>query len=226
MEVAQKYGVVFNPKKTCQGLSSEILWMPLWRVWVHLNPEKADDVQALPTPTNVTELQEFLGMVMCLSPIIPLLSILTAPLCELLKKDTEFNRDASYQAAFQCVNDAVASDTTLWYFDASCTIAVQIDASQVGHGATLLQDSKPVDSARKTLTEVEHYYANIECEMLAVIFGAEWLRTYVYGRPFTTESDHMLLESITTKSLVDTPAQLQHVSTPAGVWLHSPLLPW
>ena len=45
--------------------------------------------------------------------------------------------------------------------------------------------------------------------MLAVVFGAEWFRTYVYGRPFTIESDHKPLESITKKSLADTPAQLQ-----------------
>ena len=44
--------------------------------------------------------------------------------------------------------------------------------------------------------------------MLAVVFGAEWFRTYVYGRPFIIESDHKPLESISKKSLADTPAQL------------------
>ena len=45
--------------------------------------------------------------------------------------------------------------------------------------------------------------------MLAVVFRAEWFRTCVYGRPFTIESDHKPLESITKKSLTDTPAWLQ-----------------
>ena len=45
--------------------------------------------------------------------------------------------------------------------------------------------------------------------MLAVVFGAEWFRTNVYARPFTIESDHKPLESITQKSLADTLAQLQ-----------------
>ena len=52
-------------------------------------------------------------MVTYLSPFIPGLSTLTAPLHELLKKDAEFTWDASYQTAFQCVKDAVVSDTTL-----------------------------------------------------------------------------------------------------------------
>ena len=47
--------------------------------------------------------------------------------------------------------------------------------------------------------------------MLAVVFRTEWFRTYVYGRPFTIESDHKPLESITKKSLADTPAKLQHM---------------
>ena len=45
--------------------------------------------------------------------------------------------------------------------------------------------------------------------MLAVVFGAEKFRTYVYGRPFTIGSDHKPLESIIKKSLADTPARLQ-----------------
>ena len=43
-----------------------------------------------------------------------------------------------------------------------------------------------------------------------VVFGAEWFRTYVYGRPLTIESDHKPLESITKNSLADTPAWVQH----------------
>ena len=45
--------------------------------------------------------------------------------------------------------------------------------------------------------------------MLGGVIRAEQFRTYVYGRPFTIESDHKPLESITKKSLADTPTQLQ-----------------
>ena len=110
---------------------------------VHLDPKKVDAVHALPTPTNITELQKFLGMVTYLSPFILGLSTLTPPLLELLKKDAEFSWDASYQTTFQCDKDAVLSDTTLQYFDASCPITVQVDASQVRFRAALLNDNKP-----------------------------------------------------------------------------------
>ena len=112
---------------------------------------------------------------------------------------------------FQSVKDAVVSDTTLWYLDASCPITVQVDASQVGLGVASLQDNKPVAFASKALTKVECQYANIEVEMLAVVFRAEQFRTYVYGRPLTIKSDHKPMESVTKKSLTDTPAWLQHM---------------
>ena len=91
-EVAWMYGLVFNPKKTqvkaplvkffgC--LYDESVFPP--------DPEKVDAVHALPTPTNVTKFQDFLGMVMYPSPFIPGLPTLTASLHELLKKDAGFN---------------------------------------------------------------------------------------------------------------------------------------
>ena len=92
-----------------------------------------------------------------LNTFIPGLSTLTAPLCELLKKDAEFSLDASYQTAFQHVKDTVVSDTTLQYIDASCPITAQVDASQVGLGAALLQDNKSVAFTSNALTEVEHH---------------------------------------------------------------------
>ena len=146
---------------------------------------------------------------MYLSPFIPGLSTLTAPLCELLKKDTDFIWNCTYDATFQQVKEAVVSDTTLRYFDPSLPLTIQVDASQVGLGAALLQNGKPIAFASKALTKTECRYANIEREMLAAVFGVERFHTYVYGQSFTIKSDHKLLESISWKNLADMPAWLQ-----------------
>ena len=96
---------------------------------VQLDPDKVVAVHAIPAPTNVTELQKFLGMVMYLIPFIPGLSTLTAPLCELLKKDIDFTWNHTYDATFQHVRDAIVSDSTLWYFGSSLPMTIQVDAS-------------------------------------------------------------------------------------------------
>ena len=103
---------------------------------VHPDVDKVDAVHTLPVHWQTSpELQEFLGMVMYLSPFILGLSTLTAPLHELLKKDTDFTWNTTYNAAFQCVKDAIISDAPpSRYFYPSFPVTVQVDASQVGLG--------------------------------------------------------------------------------------------
>ena len=137
---------------------------------------------------------------MYLSPFIPDLSTLTY---------LAWNRN--YDVAFQCIKDAVVSDTTLRYFNPSLPLTIQVDASQVGLDVALLQNHKTIAFASKALTKAKHHYTNIEREMLAVIFGAERFSIYIYGRSFTIESDHKPLESISQKNLLDTSAQVQHM---------------
>ena len=90
-------------------------------------------------------------------------------------------------------------------------MTIQVNASQIGLGAALLQDNKPIAFASKALTDAEHRYTNIKREMLAVVFGVERFHTYIYGWSFMIESDHKPLESISRKNLADTPAQLQYM---------------
>ena len=131
---------------------------------VHPDPGKDDAIHPLPAPTSITELQEFLGLVMYLSPFIPGLSTLTAPLHELLKKDTDFIWNCTYNAAFQQVKEGVISDTTLRYVDPSLPVTIQVNASQVDLRAALLQNGKPMAFVSKSLTKTECQYTNIERE--------------------------------------------------------------
>ena len=77
--------------------------------------------------------------------------------------------------------------------------------------ACLIQDNKPVAFASKALTSVEARYANIERELLAVVYGCERFHTYLYGRSFTVESDHKPLESIHLNNLIAAPRRLRRM---------------
>ena len=116
-------------ENTCEGSSHQFLQLPLQCQWCPPRPRKGQHRTHLTGTNNVTELQEFLGLVTYLSPFIPGLSTLTAPLHELLEKDTDFIWNCTYDAAFQWVKEAVISDTTLRYFDPSLPMTIQVDAS-------------------------------------------------------------------------------------------------
>ena len=81
-----------------------------------------------------------------------------------MKKDADFTWNACYEAAFQQVKQAIISNTILRYFDPSLPVTIQVDALQVGLGAALLQNNKPIAFASKALTNAECRYANIERE--------------------------------------------------------------
>jgi len=49
-------------------------------------------------------------------------------------------------------------------------------------------------------------YAKIEKELLAIVFGAEKLNQYTYGRKVTVESDHFPIKVIYRKPLVAAPS--------------------
>ena len=55
------------------------------------DPDKVNVMQQWPTPSNVTELQNFLGSVNYLCKFIPYLSDLIWPLQELLKSSNDFD---------------------------------------------------------------------------------------------------------------------------------------
>ena len=74
-----------------------------------------------------------------------------------------------------------------------------------------MQAGKPIAFASKSLSDCETRYANIEQEMLAVVFGCERFHTYVYGTRFTVESDHKPLEMIILKNLAAAPQRLQRM---------------
>ena len=149
-------------------------------------------------------------MITWLSPFIPKMSENTATLRELLHQDSKFTWNETYHTAFHHLKQRICVDVTLRHCDVNLPVEVHVDPSLRGLGGALVQDGKPVAFASKALTPTERY-ANIERELLAVVFGVERFHTYVYGRTFTVYSDHKPLEQIQRKTLADAPVRLQRM---------------
>ena len=162
-------------------------------------------------PVNSTELQEFLGIATYMSPFLPKLSQQTAPLRDLLKKEAEFEWTPLHDAVFEDTKALICRHVTLSYFRPEVDSVVQVDASSRGLGAILLQNGKPITFASKTLSDCEQRYANIEREMLAVVFGCERFHTYLFGKRFLVQSDQKPLEMIHRKNLAAAPQRLQRM---------------
>ena len=124
------------------------------------------------------------------------MSDLTSNLRDFLKKDSLFQSTETHETEVQLLRKAINTDANLQYFNPKKSITLQVDASQVGLWAALLQDSKVIAYASKSLTPVEKRYGNIEREMLAVLIGCLKFHYYLYSRKFICNNDHQPLEQI------------------------------
>lgn len=176
------------------------------------DPSKVDAIMHMPIPSDVEGVRRLLGMATFLSRYIPRFSDVTAPLRQLMNSDEPFYWDqTTHGLAFDNLKRCLASDEVLAYYDVSKPVVIQCDSSQSGLGAVLLQDNRPVEYASHSLSPTEQSYAQIEKELLAIVFGLERLHSYVYGRHTIVETDHKPLLSIVKKPLTSAPKRLQRM---------------
>ncbi|XP_046573846.1 uncharacterized protein K02A2.6-like [Haliotis rubra] len=173
---------------------------------------KVEAITNMPTPTDKQGIQRILGMVNFVQKFVPNLSEVTAPLRDLLKSDVNFRWDEQVHGkCLEKIKHILSEPPVLKYFGNDAETSLQCDASQNGLGVCLIQNGQPVAYASRSLTNTEKQYAQIEKEMLAIVFGMERFEQYVYGRKVVVESDHKPLESILRKSLLCALKRLQRM---------------
>lgn len=212
MKRAQDNSVKFNKNKCKIGLKQvHYMGHVFTENGIKPDEEKVAAIHKIDTPSCRKDVERFLGVVTYLSRFIPNLSEVTAPLRVLLKKDVQWHWEHEQVIAFAKLKDVLCNSPVLEYYDVNKSVILSVDASQTGLGAVLIQDGHPVAYASKSLSDTERRYAQIEKEMLAIVFGAERFHQYIYNKQVTVETDHKPLVTIFKKSLVDCPARLQRM---------------
>ena len=177
-----------------------------------IHPGKVQAILEMPDPGDAAAIHRLIGMVTYFAKFVPRLSDITEPLRELIRHDTEWVWDHPQKKAFKKLKEAVSSAPVLRYYSLEDEVTMQCDASKSGLGAALIQLGQPVAFASHALTPAETRYAQIEKELLAIVYACEKFDVYVYGRTeVTIQSDHKPLECIFKKPLNTAPMRLQHM---------------
>ena len=179
------------------------------------DPEKMKSITEFPTPQNVNELRRFLGMVNYMSKFLPHVTDVLHSLYNLIKKDVPWNWSTNEVKAFQHVKEMIGNSPTLSFYDPNKELTLENDASEYGLGSALMQEGKPIAFASRALTSTERNYAQIEKEMLAILYGLNKFHHFTYGRKVTVVTDHKPIVSIVKKALTQAPKRLQ------GMLLHA-----
>ncbi|XP_055905818.1 uncharacterized protein K02A2.6-like [Eupeodes corollae] len=162
---------------------------------------KVAAIKKLPRPTNLKELQSFMGKINYYNSFIKNFSQIAAPLNELRKQDVLFQWRVPQENAFQNLKQQIEDATHLAHFKPELPIILATDASYYGIGAVISHlnpdgTEQPIAHASKTLNDSQRNYSQIEKEAFSIIFGVTKFRQYLYGRRFILYTDHKPLISL------------------------------
>ena len=165
------------------------------------NEEKIEAIQKLNPPKNTKELKSFLGAIQYMAKFLPKLSEQTDRLRKLLKKNEPWNWGEEKQKDFEKIKRMLTEGPCLAYYAKDKDNIVTTDASTTGLGITLWQkqddgNTKPIAYGSRCLNETEKKYSIGKLGLLAVVWGLEKFRFYLYGKKVYLYTDHQALEPL------------------------------
>lgn len=161
---------------------------------------KIEAVQNFPTPKNIHNVRQFLGLASFFRRFIKDFAIMARPLSKLLKKNAPWNWNVEQEKAFQDLKSKLVSRPVLALFDPERECELHTDASKLVVGGILLQKQsdvklQPVAYYSRQTTPEEQHFTSYELETLAVISSLSKFRSYLLGLEFTIVTDCNSLRS-------------------------------
>ena len=176
MERAAQKGLTLNSKKCCiKQPCVSFFGVTFSADGMSPDPKKIQGIVDMPAPQDPTQ-----------TAVIPRNGQLYAPIYSTFvckHSTTPTTSYKEYSVPMDTLNttglpeterlDHRSTNRSLKFYNRNKAITVQADASKDGLGAALLQDNQPIAFASKTLSDTEKRYANIERELLAVVFACQ-----------------------------------------------------
>ena len=140
LETAHMNSVTLNAKKlNFKSTDWPFFGHNLTPEGLKIDPKKVETILSMQAPTNIKDLQSFLGLLKYLNRFSANLVQIAEPLQRLCKKDTVYAWESQQQEAFEAIKVVITTTPVLAYFDKDKKHYIQTDASQKGLGAVLLQ---------------------------------------------------------------------------------------
>ncbi|GMJ13949.1 hypothetical protein HRI_005064100 [Hibiscus trionum] len=167
---------------------------------------KVECILNWPIPNNVKELRGFLGLSGYYKRFVKDYGTMTRPLTNLFKKGGWHWNDIEKEA-FERLKRAVSSAPVLALLDFNAEFSIEIDASEGGVGAVLVQKGRPLAFFSRGLGVRHQELSVYEKEMLVVLMAVRKWSAYLVGRHFKIKTDHQSLKFLAENQAVTTTQQ-------------------
>ena len=198
MDRLRAANLMLQPDK-CEFLRHEVTYLGhiIGENGIRPDPQKISAVKNFPTPKNIKNIRQFLGLAGYYRRFISDFSKIANPLSNLLKKDVAFKWTDVTQEAFDTLKELLCKEPILQYPDFNRAFILTTDASDFAIGGILSQGEighdLPIAYASRVLNAPEKNYSTIEKELLAITYCVNHFRPYLYGKKFTLVTDHQPL---------------------------------
>ena len=134
-----------------------------------------------------------------------------------MKKDVAFNLQKPQLDAIEKLKILITSAPILKIFDPNLPTRLKIDASSKGVGALLEQNHGSLENPQwhsigyssRALRDFEKRYAQIEKQILSIVFRVEHFHDYLCGGKFIIINDHQPLKLVFSRPIVTCPPRIQ-----------------
>lgn len=196
-----RYNLKLNAGKCC-FLKPEVVYLGhlITSNGIKPDPGKFEAITKYPIPKNADDVRRFVAFCNYYRRFIKNFADIASCLNNLLKKNVKFEWTEECQVAFEKLKANLISPPILQYPDFEKPFVLTTDASDFALGAVLSQgtigEDLPISYASKSLNRYEKNKPVIEKELLAIHWGIQFFRPYLYGRKFTVVTDHRPLISL------------------------------
>lgn len=212
-----KENQLFVKKSKCSfGTESiEYLGHVISHEGVSTDPSKITAMLSWPTPKTVKQLRGFLGLTGYYRKFIKHYGIIAKPLTDLLKKDA-FNWNQESQLAFDQLKKSMTEAPVLALPDFTRPFIIETDASNIGLGAVLMQNRRPIAFISQKLGLKSLGLSTYEKELLALLTAVDKWRHYLIGGTFFIRTDQISLKHL-LEQRINTSMQHKGISKLLGL---------
>ncbi|KAJ9543245.1 hypothetical protein OSB04_022952 [Centaurea solstitialis] len=188
---------LFANQAKCHFLSREVLFLGyiVSGNGIRMDESKVEAITTWPTPTSVHEVRSFHGLASFYRRFIRNFSSIVAPITDCIK-GSQFAWSLAASNAFEELKKKVTQAPVLALPNFQVAFQVECDASGVGIGGVLSQDSRPIAFFSEKLNEARQKYSTYDKEFYAIIRSLEYWRHYLLPGEFVLYSDHQALRFI------------------------------
>jgi hypothetical protein len=215
-ERLERHGLKVKFSK-CQLMQTQIEYLGflVGKDGLHVNPKKVAAVRNFPTPTDVKAVQAFLGVVGYFRTFIFNFASKARGLYALLRKETPFQWGDEQQKSFEELKQALISAPVLALPNFDKPFILTTDASGYAIAAILTQVSDNgknehlISCHSRMLKGAELNYHTLDREIMAVYYGVEQNRSYLWGNKFVIRTDNMAIPYLERNKTSDSRRAIQ-----------------